>query len=82
VEQLAEILGLRPSTVSHHLARLAEAGLVSARPESYYSVYRFEPGTRYSEAQVNERLARFHEDTATLRRELVGYRLLQRQRGE
>lgn len=43
VEQLAETLGLRASTVSHHLARLAEVGLVSARPSSYYNVYRFEP---------------------------------------
>jgi biotin operon repressor len=39
VEQLAPMLGLSPSTVSHHLARLAEAGLVSARAEGYYSVY-------------------------------------------
>lgn len=43
VEQLAEALRLRASTVSHHLARLAEVGLVSARPSSYYNVYRFEP---------------------------------------
>lgn len=42
VEQLTEMLKLRPSTVSHHLTRLAEAGLVSARAESYYNVYQFE----------------------------------------
>ena len=42
VEQLAELLGLRPSTVSHHLARLSEVGLVSARAESYYNLYRLE----------------------------------------
>ena len=147
VEQLAEMLHLRPSTVSHHLAQLAAAGLVSARPESYYNIYHletgmvekvakgllarqtlpavaadidlgaydrkvvadftlpdgrlkaipaqrkkleailhyvlqaFEPGVRYSEKQVNEILARYHEDTATLRRELVGYRLLEREGG-
>jgi predicted transcriptional regulator len=144
VEQLAEILDLRPSTVSHHLSRLAEVGLVSARAESYYNIYQmepkaldgvaqrllshdllpaaiadvdldaydrkvvanysmpggrlkdlpaqrkkleavlrhivrtFEPGLRYSEREVNEILARFHDDTATLRRELVGARLLAR----
>ncbi len=44
VEQLAALLDLRPSTVSHHLARLSEAGLVSARPESYYNLYRLETG--------------------------------------
>jgi hypothetical protein len=42
VEQLAAMLDLQPSTVSHHLARLAEVGLVSARAESYYNVYRLE----------------------------------------
>lgn len=148
VEQLAALLDLRPSTVSHHLARLSEAGLVSAHPESYYNVYRLEPGTleamaqrllaqdtlsamadgvdmgsyerkvvadyslpngqlktipaqrkkleailshiaqdfepkkRYSEKQVNVILAHYHEDTATLRRELVGYGILSRQAGE
>jgi predicted transcriptional regulator len=147
VEGLADLLKLRPSTISHHLARLAEAGLVSARPHSYYNLYRlesgaienlarrlmqqeeiasfaapvemdaydrkviadyslpdgrikalptqrkkleailryvlrsFEPGIRYSERQVNQILARFNEDTATLRRELVGYRMLHREGG-
>src|SRR5512138_2261698 len=147
VEELAALLGLRPSTVSHHLAKLAEAGLVSAHTESYYSVYQleeqaleersrrllsrkdftsavadldldsydrkvvsdytrrdgslktipaqrkkleavlryvvraFEPGKRYSEKKVNEVLARYHADTASLRRELVGYGLMQREGG-
>jgi len=147
VEQLAAILGIRASTVSHHLSRLSEAGLVSAQASSYYNLYRlepkaleaiarrlvavetlpavasdidmdaydrkvvsdfslpdgrlksipaqrkkleavlrylsqsFEPGVRYSEKQVNEILERYHPDTATLRRELVGARLLERQGG-
>jgi predicted transcriptional regulator len=144
VEQLAAMLSLKASTISHHLSRLAEAGLVSARAEGYYSVYQleketlnrnmqrifsseqiaavtadvnldafehkvfkdystpdghlktipaqrkkleavlrhivrtFEPDVHYSEKQVNEILARFHQDTATLRRELVGSGLMQR----
>jgi hypothetical protein len=45
VEQLAAMLDLRPSTVSHHLSKLGEVGLVSARSESYYNVYRLETGT-------------------------------------
>ena len=147
VEQLAEILHLRPSTVSHHLARLAGLGLVSARAEGYYNIYQLEnerldelggkfltpgalpeaaagadilaydrkvihdyslpdgslktipsqrkkleavlrsiasaftPGVRYSESQVNHILKQYHEDTATLRRELVGYRFLERTGG-
>jgi DNA-binding transcriptional ArsR family regulator len=147
VEELAETLGLRPSTISHHLSRLADAGLVSARASSYYSIYRletkvledaarrflsqdslpalamdvdldkfarkviqdlilpdgrlktipvqrkkldvilrfilpeFESGAKYSEKQVNEILARFHADTATLRRELIGGGMLARSRG-
>ena len=33
-------LGLHPATISHHMTRLRNAGLVEARAESYYSVYR------------------------------------------
>ncbi|MBE3132908.1 MAG: metalloregulator ArsR/SmtB family transcription factor [Acidobacteria bacterium] len=43
VEQLAGMLGVSSSTVSHHLARLSKVGLVSARAEGYYSMYRLEP---------------------------------------
>ena len=148
VEQLAAMLDLRPSTVSHHLSRLSKIGLVSARAEGYYNLYRletskledmarqilsretlpaiaadidleaydrkvftdfsnpdgslkiipaqrkkltvilrhivksFETEVRYPEQEVNQILARFHEDTATLRRELVGAGLLERHRGE
>ena len=147
VEQLAALLNLRASTVSHHLGFLKHVGLVSAQAEGYYNVYQleekalqdksrrlfspaelstairdvdmeaydhkviadfslpdgslkeipaqrkkleiilrhvvqvFEPGTRYTEKQVNEMLKKFHTDTATLRRELVGYHLMQRQGG-
>ena len=42
VEQLAAKLGLSSSTVSHHLARLSETGLVSARAQGYYSIYQLE----------------------------------------
>ena len=147
VEQLAALLDLKAPTISHHLAKLSEVGLVSARAEGYYNVYRleqttldesmkrilsseqiaaatagvdmdaydrkvinafslpdgrlktipaqqkkleavlrhvvkaFEPGKRYSEKEVNEILSRFHADTASLRRELVGCKLMQREGG-
>ncbi len=41
----------------------------------------FEPQRRYSEREVNLILVEFHEDVATLRREMVGYGLLTRERG-
>jgi predicted transcriptional regulator len=147
VEELAELLQLKPSTVSHHLSRLSEAGLVKSRSESYYNVYQldqsvleekartmftqvelsnvaaevdadaydkkvihdytrkdgslktipaqrkkleailryvakaFDIDKRYSEKQVNEILKRFYDDTATLRRELVGFGLMKREGG-
>jgi biotin operon repressor len=147
VEELAALLQLKPSTVSHHLSKLAEAELVTSRGESYYTVYQldrnlleeksrtlfsqgdlstvtaevdvdaydnkvikdylkrdgslktlpaqrkkleavlrhvvkaFEVGKRYSEKRVNEILAQYHEDTATLRRELVGFKLMEREGG-
>jgi DNA-binding HxlR family transcriptional regulator len=148
VEELSAMLELRPPTVSHHLKLLSEAGLVSARAESYYNLYQlepgvleqiahrlaahdslpsmaaevdleaydrkvlrdvlmtdgrlkiipaqrkkrevilrhilkqFEPGVRYTEKQVNDILARFHEDTATLRREMISYKMMDRAEGK
>ncbi len=147
-EQLAALLNLRPPTISHHLKLLSEAGLVSARAESYYNLYQlepgvleqiaralgeqdklprmaaavdleaydrkvlwdillpdgrlkviptqrkkrevilkhilkeFQPGVHYTEKQVNEVLSRFHEDTATLRREMISYKFMKRAEGE
>ena len=145
-EELSAMLGLKAPTVSHHLSKLAAVGLVSARAEGYYNMYRldqtalqkirrlfssadlisvaagvdvdgydrkvvhdfsrpdgslkeipaqrkkleailrhvvrdFEPGKRYSEKQVNQMLSRYHEDTASLRRELVGMKLMEREGG-
>lgn len=144
VEQLSEMLNLRPSTISHHLSKLSEIGLVSAKASSYYNIYRlenkklegmaklmlskdtfpsmasnvnveaydqkvlkdyslpdghlktipsqrkklevvlrhigrsFEPGVIYSEKEVNQILEEFHQDTASLRREMIGLGLLER----
>jgi len=46
-----------------------------------YLVKSFEPGRRYSEKEVNDTLGRYHDDTASLRRELVGSGLMQREGG-
>ncbi len=145
-EELAELLSLQASTVSHHLKRLAGAGLVSVKSEGYYSIYTletdvlqqvakallqrerlgdlasdvdlnayerkvrqtftddagritsfptqqkkylallkyvlsvFEPGQRYSEKEVNALLGRFNEDTARLRRSLVDFGFMEREK--
>jgi DNA-binding transcriptional ArsR family regulator len=44
VEALAAALGLGASTISHHLAKLQNAGLVTASAQQYYSVYALVPG--------------------------------------
>ena len=143
VDELAAQLELRAPTVSHHLAKLRELGLVKMRADGNVHYYRldadalrllsrdllnvervasfaddveaeawekkvlrdffdgerlkeipasrkkrtvilrqlasqFKPGKRYKETQVNAVLLRHHPDPATLRRELVGAGLLQR----
>jgi len=51
VEELAAVLDISASTVSHHLSKLAEIGLVSARADGYYNVYRLETDTLEDLAQ-------------------------------
>ena len=51
VEKLAEQLDLTAATVSHHLSRLAECGLVSAKAEGYYSIYSLQTNTLESLAK-------------------------------
>lgn len=43
-----------------------------------YVLAQIEPGRRYTEKQMNDLLARFHTDVASLRRYLVDYGLLRR----
>jgi hypothetical protein len=44
-------------------------------------VNRFEPGVRYPEAKVNEIIKHHHPDTATLRREFIMTRMMEREKG-
>jgi len=149
VEELAALLSLRAPTVSHHLGRLKDLGLVTMRADGNTHLYalelealhslskdvlspdavaalgedvmsdagdawerkvlrdffdgerlkeipasqkkrlvilrwlvnRFEIGARYPEAAVNAAIARHHPDFATLRRELIGARLMQCENG-
>jgi predicted transcriptional regulator len=147
VEQIASMLGIGVSTASHHLSRLSEANLVSARAEGHYYYYSlrtevlrtmtenvlksenlarlsetaemdafdkkvlssfldkegrikafpsqekkfiivlkhvvkaFETGVHYSEKEVNEILLQFNKDTASLRRGLIEFHLMEREPG-
>jgi len=51
VEQIAALLHIGPSTASHHLSRLARAGLVSARADGHYYVYSLQTDILQSMAQ-------------------------------
>jgi|SRR5689334_19867612 hypothetical protein len=146
VQELARMLGLKEPTVSHHLAILREAGLVTMRAEGTvhwyrldldamrassrsmlsreklaalageadaaewerkvlgnffegerlkdipvqrkkrwavlkWMVRRFDEDASYTENQLNAILKRHHWDAATLRREMIGYRMLAREGG-
>lgn len=145
IEQLADELGLKPPTVSHHLGILRQIGLVHTRSDGtthYYRldldalrrmhrdvqpekitvaddaetssewerktlrdffagerlkqipvnrkkkevilnwlVTRFDESTRYPEKAVNEIIKRHHEDSASLRRELVDGGWMARENG-
>ena len=146
VGELADIVGLKEPTISHHLAKLSEAGLVEVSPEGTSRFYRlrgdtlqrvsrelfateqvvslagqaegdaweskvlrtylegerlskipdtrkkrdvilrwlaqrFDVERRYGEREVNQIIQRHHPDFATLRRELIGAGLMQRENG-
>jgi hypothetical protein len=46
-----------------------------------YALRAFEAGQRYTEKEVNERLKRLNRDSATLRRAMIDYGLMQREAG-
>lgn len=55
VEELAEVLGVRPSTISHHLSKLAAAGIASASVQGHYHLYALD--TAAIEAQARSLLS-------------------------
>jgi predicted transcriptional regulator len=71
VEQMAEMLNLHSSTISHHLSRLAKVGLVSARAEGYYSIYQFE--TKALEQMAQRLLAKETMEAAAADVDLDAY---------
>ena len=136
--ELATQLALTPPTISHHMRKLVDAGLVTATSEAQSRIYtlradelrelarsshpapetedgedartlraffdgdrlnqipaqrkkrvivlrhlltRFDPAREYSEREVNDILKVANEDYATLRRELVDYGFMNRDKG-
>jgi len=87
VEELATILKLSPATVSHHLGRLVQAGLVAARADQHYHVYSLQLQALREMAQQilsQERLQETAEDLdldaydrKILRESIIGGRLKQ-----
>jgi biotin operon repressor len=66
-EALAELLDLKPATVSHHLARLAEAGLVSSSMQGHSKLYRLRLDAVHAMANqllAEETLPQVAEDVA------------------
>ncbi len=51
VEELAAILDLSSATISHHLQRLVQAGLVQARADQHYHVYSLQLETLHERSQ-------------------------------
>jgi len=51
VEELATVLELRPSTVSHHLSKLSSAGLVSSTSKGHYHHYALEVDALHEHAR-------------------------------
>ena len=49
--------------------------------EARWLAEKFQPNKRYTEAAVNALIQKHHWDSATLRRELIGYRMLGRESG-
>lgn len=47
-----------------------------------YAVQKFSEGKRYSEKEVNRILGQLHEDTASLRRGFIEFKLMERAKGE
>lgn len=148
VEAIAETLGISSSTTSHHLAKLAEVGLVRAEARGYYNIYHFqtdaletmakrllapdalpavvdatpseaaeqkllatffqkdgrlksipvsnqkkmvilrkildsfERNRRYAEKEVNDIMRGFHDDVASLRRYMIDFQFMAREKGE
>ena len=66
VEELAALLELSSPTVSHHLQKLRNAGLIEARPQQYYNVYALKADTLHILAQQVLSADALKENTASV----------------
>ena len=66
------------SFVENDLIKEIPASLKKRRIILKWLVQKFESERRYSEQELNQIIKPIHVDTATLRRELVGYNMMQR----
>jgi hypothetical protein len=89
LEPTPEELGATPEQARRlrHVLRDGRIAEIPTRPAARRALLdflagRFQPGRRYSESEVNAVLARFHPDTAALRRYLVDEEFLGRGEGQ
>jgi len=93
-EQIADLAGAPAAETPDWQARVLESfvapdGALKSIPASRkkrwavlaWLVRQFEDGRRYPEAEINARLLERHWDSATLRREFIGYRMMAREAG-
>lgn len=75
VEELAEALELRPSTISHHIAKLGEVKLVSSHADGHHHIYTFDATALEAMAQqmlASSSLPRFSDlDSDTYDRKVL-----------
>ena len=77
-EELAEVLQLKPGTISHHLRTLREAGLVQSRRESPYILYWLREESLGELLENFETPARLHERFELPSEEDVSRKVLKR----
>lgn len=72
--------------VANYLGEDGKLTHIPAQRKKRYAVLswlvrKFDEDRPYTEREVNELLQRFHWDSATLRREFIGYRMMEREKG-
>ena len=79
-DELATILNLKPPTVSHHVTKLQDAGLVAVSAQQYYKIYALNPDTlqQYANLLTPKNLAQRIQMNDTLDANVYATQILSR----